>query len=526
LGRTGSGKTALLLELQRRSDSVIAVAPEHLSLNYIANSNIIQYLSSLGINLDPFYKLLWRHVFAVTIIQDRFDIVDEEQQKNFFARFMERFESREVRTQKQRERERRKKALDYLRRWGDKFFQDVEHRTKEVTTRFESEVANTVKDSLGIDLRAGVAAAGGQVRCNTQDGHASKETARIEESQEIVNRAQTVIHEIQVRELGGIIELVNEILDDPQKPCYIVIDRLDEQWAEESIRYRLLKGLIDTVREFGKVRNGKIIVCFRIDLLEQLFGEMRSEAGFQEDKYSSLYLPIRWTRADLIKLLDKRIASLIRDQYTGYTPNHADILPKHVNVGRRKQERTIDWILERTWLRPRDAIEFFNACIRRAEGKTNLTQQIILDAEGEYSRGRLRAIAQEWYKHYPLLYHCAKFLMTNRKSSFRLGDFGKEKLEEWVLAIMTKEKSEKGRLWEVADAYFRNAGCDEAAMKLRREIGAVFYRTGLVGLRTQTGSPVRWADNESYTVSSAELDDDTEVHVHPGLWRILGINPP
>jgi len=532
LGRTGSGKTALLLQLKRYSDNVLAVDPEHLSLNYIANSTIIQYLSSLGINLDPFYKLLWRHVFAVTIIQDRFDIVDEEKQKSFLDRFMERFESRESRTQKQRERERHKRALNYLRRWGDKFFQDVEHRTKEVTERFESEVVKTVKGSTGVDLLAGVGAAGVRFKDATEATSASKDIVGTELNHEIVNRAKTVIHEIQVQELAGIIELVNEILDDPQKPCYIMIDRLDEQWAEESIRHRLLKGLIDTVREFGKVRNGKIIVCLRIDLLERLFREMRSEAGFQEDKYRSLYFPICWTRPQLTNLLDKRIAILIRDQYTGYTPSCADIVPKDLNVGRKKRKRTISWILDRTWLRPRDAIEFFNACIRRAEGKAKLTQQIILEAEGEYSRGRLRAIAQEWFKDYPLLPDCAKALLANRESAFHLEDIDKKALDEWVLAVVGSEKSEAGRLWKLADSYYDTAdSCydtadsDEAVMNLRREVGLVFYRTGLVGLKTRTGLAVRWADNESYSVSPAELDNDTEVHVHPGVWRVLGINP-
>jgi hypothetical protein len=525
LGRTGAGKTALALELQRRSENVISVNPEHLSLNYIANSTIIQYLSSLNINLDPFFKLLWRHVFAVTIIQDRFDVVDEDRQKGLFTQLLEHFESKESRTRKQRQSERRKKALDYLQRWGDKFFQDVEHRTKEVTTRFEREVSKALQNSFGIDIMAGLSEASAGVRAGAKRASSSKEAVGVEETQEVINRAETVIHEIQVQELGGIIELVDEILDDPQKPCYVVIDRLDEQWAEESIRYRLLKGLIDAVREFGRLRHGKIIVCLRIDLLEQLFRETRSEAGFQEDKYRSLYLPIRWTHAQLIDLLDRRIGELVRDQYTEYVPKLIDIVPERLNIGRRGREKTSDFILDRTWSRPRDIIEFLNACIRRAEGKASLTKDIIFDAEGEYSRGRLRAIAQEWHRDYSHLPECAKTFLTNRSNAFRLGEIEEEVMAEWALAVVCDEKTQGGRVWELANDFTRATDQQEAAKKLRRGIGSVLYRTGIIGLRIQSGSSVRWADNESYSVSPAELDDNTHVHVHPGLWRVLGIDP-
>jgi hypothetical protein len=62
VGRTGSGKSALLIRFQDIADVVIPVKPESLSLQYISNSTILNYLMDLGVNLDIFFRLLWRHV--------------------------------------------------------------------------------------------------------------------------------------------------------------------------------------------------------------------------------------------------------------------------------------------------------------------------------------------------------------------------------------------------------------------------------------------------------------------------------
>jgi hypothetical protein len=73
LGRTGAGKSALMRMLEETKDSqVIRLAAEHLALTYVANSTILNFFSSIGVNLDPFFKLLWRHVLTVEILTRSF----------------------------------------------------------------------------------------------------------------------------------------------------------------------------------------------------------------------------------------------------------------------------------------------------------------------------------------------------------------------------------------------------------------------------------------------------------------------
>ena len=74
LGRTGQGKSALLVRLESEMpDRVIRIEPSSLALSYITNSQILNYLSELGVDFEPFFKMLWRHVISVEILSAYFN---------------------------------------------------------------------------------------------------------------------------------------------------------------------------------------------------------------------------------------------------------------------------------------------------------------------------------------------------------------------------------------------------------------------------------------------------------------------
>ncbi|MGI9485658.1 MAG: P-loop ATPase, Sll1717 family, partial [Geminicoccaceae bacterium] len=68
LGRTGSGKSAAIMHIKEKETNIIEIEPENLALNYISNSDIISFFEKLGLNLDNFYQLLWRHVLCVELL--------------------------------------------------------------------------------------------------------------------------------------------------------------------------------------------------------------------------------------------------------------------------------------------------------------------------------------------------------------------------------------------------------------------------------------------------------------------------
>jgi hypothetical protein len=178
--------------------------------------------------------------------------------------------------------------------------------------------------------------------------------------------------------------------------------------------------------------------------------------------------------------------------------------------------------MERTWHRPRDVIDFVNACIRKSEGKAKFSRDTIAEAEGEYSRGRLRALTQEWHAEYPNLPACVKALLARRESHFPAVFITDNDICDWALdlAVADQDAVERGSLWHLAK---RCADAKEDAEEARREILSILFKTGCVGLKLASGDVVQWATSESYNVSPSEISEETEVYVHAGLWRVLGI---
>src|SRR5262245_14017796 len=90
VGRTGAGKTALLTRLKSEEDRCTLLDPTQLALQYLSNSTILRYLEELGVRLDIFYRLLWKHILAIELIQLKYQLRSEEEQDNFLQRVKER----------------------------------------------------------------------------------------------------------------------------------------------------------------------------------------------------------------------------------------------------------------------------------------------------------------------------------------------------------------------------------------------------------------------------------------------------
>lgn len=489
LGRTGAGKTALLLHFSEATEKLIEVKPESLALAYISNSTMLQFVHGLGVNLNIFFKLLWRHVFTVEILKSHSHLDTERTTQNFIERITGIFGGKN---------QRHVQALEYLKKWGRTFWEETDYRIKELTTKIES------------DLKASIDGAKLGVPINFGGGGSFTE----EQRHEIVHRAQHVVNDVQIRQLSDMIELIDEVLDDPTRPYFIVIDRLDEDWVEDKLRFLLIRALIETVREFGKVRNAKIIIALRYDLLERVV-RLTRDAGFQEEKYETLYLPIEWTKASLVGLLDARIDKLVRSRYTTATVTHKDLLPAHIN-----KQPSIDYILQRTLMRPRDIILFFNLCIAQAKDNAKISAQMVRQAEGEYSRLRLRSLADEWESDYPSLLGFVD-LLKGRPPQFALEDVSDEDCLEVCVHLDDEKPIKDDELSRAASRLVNGTTNDYEGFK--RGAMAAFYKVGLVGLKLEHHEGVAWSISSRRSVSVSEVRPGTRVAIHPCFWRTLGV---
>lgn len=484
VGRTGAGKSALLIQLAEIEPRTIEVRPESLALAYISNSSILQFFSELGVNLDIFFRLLWRHVFTVEILKHHFNIVDEAAKRSFIERLFDMFKD-----------DKHKKAVEYLQVWGQSFWQETEYRIKEVTTTLENDLKASAKGKIA-DF--GFTLEGARKLTN-------------EQKVELVQRAQTVVNNVQIRQLSEILDLVKDVLVDDQKRYFIVLDRLDENWIEDRLRFRLIRALIETVKDFSKIKHAKIVIAVRLDLIERVF-RLTRDSGFQEEKYESLYLPLSWTRADLIQVLDTRINHLIQSRYTTQPVSYRDILPRQID-----DFSPIDYMLERTMMRPRDIIVFFNYCIGKAAGKPQLTAQIIREAEGEYSRDRLRSLADEWSADYPNLIPFTKLFVSKPKKII-LSEISDQDCADFALSFLTKVKTEPDDFSRAAEQLVDQ---QIDGSEFRRIIIYAYYRVGLAGLKVGKSEAFIWTTIGKRSITRTEIPDNCGVQIHPMFWRVL-----
>jgi hypothetical protein len=489
LGRTGSGKSALLLHLCETEGRAIEVKPESLALAYISNSTVLQFFSELGVKLDIFFRLLWRHVFTVEILKCHFHIETEADKQSFLEKLFSRFKDK-----------KRQQAVEYLRQWGQSFWEETEYRIKEVTT--------TLEDNLQAAARVGIP--------NLTLSADSARKLTEEQKHDVIHRAQRVVNSVQIRQLSDILELINDVLDDPQQRYYLVIDRLDENWIEDALRYRLIRALIETAKDFSKVQQVKVIVAIRYDLLDRVF-RLTRDAGFQEEKYESLYLPIEWSRSKLIEVLDTRISALIEQRYTKQGVTHRDVLPDSIDG-----DPAIDYMLSRTMMRPRDLILFFNCCIHRAADRPQITVQLIREAEGEYSSRRLRSLADEWATDYPSLLDFIS-LLRGRPKQFPATGIADEEIMEFCLDLAVDHGRCRGDV--LSAIAIQVAEMEALVQDFRKVVLQVFYRVGLIGLKLQIFESITFTSSHRRVVSKSEIADDTRVAIHPSFWRSLGVKP-
>ena len=493
LGRTGAGKSALLRRVCDITGAIV-IDPESLSFNYLTNSTILQFFLEAGVKLDLFFKLLWRHVFTVELLRRKYDLRSNAETQSF----VDRIKGMLARDP------HKERAVRYLLQWGDQFWQETEYRIKEITQRIEHDLEASIKGKFAVaDLGVGGAAKLSE-----------------EEKAEVVQRGKVVINAIQMRELTDVLKFLNEdVFPDEKQHFYICIDRLDENWVDENFRYLLIRSLIETIRDFLQVRNIKIICVLRTDLIDRVFRFTR-DPGFQEEKYRSLYLNVRWTNEQLRDLLDKRVNFLVRQTYTKKPVGFADLLPAKMDKG----TDGADYLIGRTLMRPRDLIEFFNSIIEHAAGKASLTKELVFQGEGLYSRNRLRSLQDEWISDYPSLIECTA-LLKQRLHCFKIGAIGREEVEEFCLNQTISCLGAAAR----SDLLITQArGVADGVVaydSFLRSVLHIFYITGIVGLKTEAFESYQWSNEGSSTIVADTINLDTSVMIHPMFYRVLGIKP-
>lgn len=488
LGRTGAGKSAVLIKIEDSTEYCKKLDPNDISIRFLESSDIIQFFESIGVNLDLFYKLLWRHILTIELLKMRYKLSNQQDSESMWRRLFEWVSKDPVREQ----------ALSYFKEWGEKFWLDTDQQLREVVNKISKDLkAGMSTDLAGVNL--------------TLEG-----AKNISEEQKtvIVNKANKVVSQIQISKLAKILGLLQDkVFDDSQKKYYLLIDKLDEEWAETTTRYRFIRALIEEIKTFRKIDNVKIIIALRKDLLDMVFDKTR-DSGFQQEKYESDIIPLHWTRDSLYSLLEKRINQVYKLQYTKANVHFDDVFPSPRKGGGIK---AIDYILERTLLRPRDVLQFANEAFIAAVNSPRISWNAISKAESIYSDKRLKSLFEEWDGVYPALKVAIEMLrskpvvITRSHIADSIDDFS-DKLSDYPNDPCGK-----------AIIDYCNSTSGAKISDVVAELIICFHRVGVIGVKISTKDRFKWADYDQSILNKGEVLKINQIKIHKMLHKTLGI---
>jgi GTP-binding protein EngB required for normal cell division len=465
LGRTGSGKTAIINMLEKDVDVFISVKPDTFALQYINNIPFIKGMKDEGINLEIFYKFLWLHEIISNIIKQYFAY----NRKDFFKAFTEKLCSNT----------RIAQLKKYLDEYGNIFFE--ERSAQIITTEIEKKLAAELGFADFAKLRG---------------------TLSERQKQEIQTKASQCINSTQINQLKNVISLLKEYLENnKQRKIIVTIDDLDQNWVDDDAKYKLINALLDAIRLFVDVPNLKIIIAMRADLLAKTCKIMKR----QNEKDVAFTLKLNWTRNMLIDLLNKRVNFLVYHKYKkNVKVNFKDLFDCEISG-----IKGYDYILERTMMRPRDAISFVNLCIAESDDADAITPAAIIMAEKAFRHDRLNSLSHEWANNYPniMTYIQTVYVLGNK---FSYNDaIANYKDVEGVLLSSNKNDDTIVEMFlscEKDDNYCKTANI--------KKLLNVLFMIGIIGKEDIDGSIVYSTPNQPI-LNELDYIDDIKFVIHP-----------
>lgn len=496
IGRTGSGKSAAFQHLEETfGRKVIRITPEDLSLPYIVDLRVIRFLDSLDVNLDLLYTALWKHVLLVEIIRRRYNVDSREAKQNFLEFIIERVKRDPA----------KKAALEYLDEFGGSFWCETDERVREITETFEQRIDAEARAEFGLP-HAGVTAGSDTGTVMTTELRAQQ-----------ADRFQRIVNQTQLARLNKMLNVLDEdVLDTPHQSLYVIVDDLDREWVDERIANDLIRCLFKTVLDLKRVRHLKVLVALRTNIFHELdFGAR----GGQEEKFRSLVLQMRWSKADLEEMIDERVRYVSKQNNSGLT-SVDDFLP-HTNNTRGC---AFDHILNRTLMRPRDTISFINECLSLRNGHEKLTWSDIGAAEKSYSEKRLLALRDEWKPTYPDIQKVFA-LFRDAKASLSKKEFSGY-LDEAMLLLSDQNFAGIRWMTTLSETMWTSTG-SASWTDLYQPLAKLLYEVGFVGFaQSRGGTAIYSYENVDFANDPANLDQTKEFVVHPAYRMALNVPTP
>ena len=207
----------------------------------------------------------------------------------------------------------------------------------------------------------------------------------------------------------------------------IFIDELDKGWDNsEDARY-FLAGLFQAAQKLNLISpNLRVYISIRQELFDNIPQIYEDAQKIREDVEV-----IRWGKTELLELIGLRIAHCFPDlQRHNAARRWNAVFISHLDSQR---EESMDYIIDRTQLRPRELLQFCKLCIDYFDEGKQIDESNIFAAEEVYSEQKIKDLDSEYRFKYPHLLDLFE-VFRGRKSHY-----SKEELEYLLLSVVCGE---------------------------------------------------------------------------------------
>ena len=459
VGRTGSGKSALLKKMNDNSALYDNqnIEAEKTIFEYVRNNIFITNLIKQNVDLRIFFKALWVHVILIKFIEI------ETGKDNYLDHLFRKH----------------KDLYDYIDSFKGQFFEDDALTT--ITEKFA--------ENVDAEIKSKISSIGVQTSEEFQKSKQAITNNYV--SKELIAKQREIIKDLKN----------NYNSSNKQKKIIISVDDLDKSWLlTQNVKYDFINALLEAIREFLDLKTIKVIVSIRTDILEGVYkNNLR-----QDEKDKSLILSIEWTKDEIIELLDKRLQHLLEDVYQKRKqPTFNEIFNFNVN-----NQLASDFIMDRTMLRPRDAIDFINCCFHAANGKTDIEESHVLEAEELYFTSRKKALVKEWQSIYPEMQTFIDLIQLLPDKTFK-----KITLKTQILRIKEKLIDSNNLDDKLVQKVIDDNTSDEMIIE---ELMDIWFISGLIGIKKSENLIIY----SKYEKEHLDISDYDKVYsIHPLYWR-------
>ncbi|MEL6351917.1 MAG: hypothetical protein AAFR58_09140 [Cyanobacteria bacterium J06627_28] len=283
----------------------------------------------------------------------------------------------------------------------------------------------------------------------------------------------------------------------------VLIDELDKGWDNSEDAKFFLAGLFQATQKINLFDPSlRIYVSIRQELFDNIPQIYEDAQKIREDVEV-----IRWGKNELLELIARRIAHSFPE---------ARELPaikrwKTVFVSKLTSSHmeSLDYIIDRTQLRPRELLQFCKLCVEYIDYSL-VTKRIdecaIAAAEESYSEQKTRDLASEYRFQYPYLLDV--FEVFRGQKTY----YSKEDLDFLLLSIVVGEIDvEQAAAWVLDLDY----------LELKQVLWKIGFLKVLVPQTSQKSIKHRGAYLGHYELPTINLENIEQFRVHPACTKFL-----